>query len=111
MKPLLKLQTKDGAILTGTDPISFVLEANERELVGHVEGFDLQPLVDRYSAACTDKILRKLIKSCTVYILIIIKSQYVILVKINQIFHIFLIAVNSEIKSALNVCQSSNILN
>lgn len=56
---MLSLQTKDGAILTGTDPISFVLEANERELVGKVTGFDLPPLVDRYTAACLDKLLRE----------------------------------------------------
>ncbi|CAL8069747.1 unnamed protein product [Orchesella dallaii] len=54
VKPILTLQTKDGATLSGSDPISLVLDTNDRELVGVVSDFDLPPLVERYTLACSE---------------------------------------------------------
>ncbi|ODN05135.1 Tonsoku-like protein [Orchesella cincta] len=76
VKPILTLQTKDGATLSSSDPISLVLGTNERELVGVVSDFDLPPLIERYAAACSDVAFEP----------------------------------DSEVKSSLNSCQSSNIL-
>ncbi|XP_064646100.1 tonsoku-like protein [Lineus longissimus] len=51
LRPIISLKTKDGAMLSPDDFVSFVLDTNE-ELEATFQGWDLKPLKNRYKEAC-----------------------------------------------------------
>jgi NF-kappa-B inhibitor-like protein 2 len=51
LRPVLALQTSEGAFLSPEDKISDVLSNNE-QIVASLESWDLPPLAERYKTAC-----------------------------------------------------------